>query len=286
MLESIIYKHISSNKELCAMLAEYNNFPAIFQQFAPADTDSDWIGKNRYPQIIYDIDTTIDVSRKIAGTLSIDIICTANTHPPESIINVLKNIIDGYFFTDGEDTFAAVWERTDNFTSEPDFKVFGNTLTFSLLAFPLQTTSEPDPIALMNEWTSSVIKNAVIIGKDDISDVFKPTNDMPAIYWSSTGITTSPLPSNYYCTWYQDNLRVSVVAPSKQTRNSIIKQIIEKLTADGRVIFPEGGQFYIHRLIVNNESDPIRTGQLTVEGSYGILRKYPEADKLSNITYS
>ena len=287
MIEEVLYQHMTENAELSALLSSYRKRPAVFQNFAPKDTDDGWDGKTHYAQVVYDIDTSADVARKIAGILRADIICINEnkTASPEQVSAVVKSIIDGYFFSNGEDTFAAVWDRSDSFITEPYLKVFGNTLTFSLLAFPAQTTSEPDPIALMNEWTASLFPDAVVIGKDSIPSVFKPTNEKPAIYWSFQGITSSSIPSTYHCTWYQSNLRLSVIAPSRSVRNSIIKRITEKLSADGRVMFPDGGQFIIHRLLISTESDPIRTGQLTLEGSYRILRDYPDAEPLNNPIY-
>lgn len=284
MIEEVLYQHMTENAELSALLSSFYDKPAVFQNFAPKDTDEGWRQKEHYPQIVFDIDTSADVSRKIAGVLRADIICTNSnkTASPEQISAVVKSIIDGYFFSNGEDSFAAVWDRSDTFTTEPDFNVIGNTLTFSLLAFPAQTTSDPDPIALMNNWTAELFPDAVVFGKDAISSVFKPTNEKPAIYWSLQGISSSSIPSTYHCTWHQSNLRLSVIAPSKSVRNSIIKQVIEKLSADGRVMFPDGGQFVIHRLLVSTDADPIRTGQLTLEGSYGILRKYPTVEPLNN----
>lgn len=287
MIEEVLLQHMTENAELSALLTSFYDRPAVFQNFAPKDTDKGWGKKAHYPQIVFDIDTSADVARKIAGVLRADTICinSNKTASPEQISAVVKNIIDGYFFSSGEDTFAAVWDRTDTFSTEPDYKVIGNTLTFSLLAFPAQTTSDPDPIALMNNWTAELFPDAVVFGKDAISSVFKPTNEKPAIYWSLQGISPSSIPSTYHCTWHQSNLRLSVIAPSKGVRNSIIKQVIEKLSADGRVMFPDGGQFVIHRLLVSTDADPIRTGQLTLEGSYGILRKYPTGNPLNNPTF-
>lgn len=282
MIEKVLYCHMSSDVNLAPLLSSYQMKPAIFLQIAPNDTDNLWDNNMHYARIVFDIDTNTDTARKIAGTLRADVICSGQSKMPEEINPVLKNIIDGYFFSSDGEVFAAVWERTDNFDTEPDSKVFGNVMTFSLLAFPAQTTADPDPVALMNDWTAKLFPDAVVIGKNKILEVMKPTDERPALYWSLSGIMPSSIPSTYHCTWNQSNLRLSVIAPSKNVRNAIVKRITERLTADGRVMFPDGNQFLIHRMAVEANADPIRTGQLTLEGSFSILRKYPGSNPLSD----
>ncbi len=285
MLEQVLYRHISSDAHLTSLLSSYSKKPAVFLQIAPNDTDKHWDSNMHYAQVVFDIDTNTDVARKTAGTLRADVICSNQSKQPEEINHILKNAIDGYFFRSGDDVFAAVWERSDGFSNEPDNKIFGNVMTFSLLAFPPQITSEPDPVALMNEKTEQLFPSAVIIGKHEIPEVMKPTNEKPAVYWSLIGIMPSSVPSTYHCTWYQSNLHLSVMAPNRDVRNSIVKKITENLAADGRVMFSDGGQFIIHRLTVNTDADPIRTGQLTVEGSYGILHGYQKSPSLNNLYF-
>lgn len=285
MIEEVLNTYLCESEQLASLVTTHDGEPAIFHQIAPSDTDDAWSGL-QFPRIVYDIDKTGNVERKISGTLYMDVMCSDQSEGPEDIEKVLKELIDGYFFVVDGMTYAAKWERSDSFKTEPNNKVFGITVTFSLLAFPRQNTGIPDTVALMNTWTESFFPNATIINVSATQKVFKPTDESPAIYWSFRGVGESPLPSTYHCTWIQNNLSMHVIAPSEAIRNSLVTQAMHELSCKKRVLFPDFSQFMIHRLVVNMSADPISVGQLSVSGSYGLLRESPNTQKLNNINIS
>lgn len=281
MIEEVLFEYLCNSEQLSSLLTKHDDIPAIFQQIAPKDTDGGWNGR-QFARIVYDIDKSGDPARKISGMLFMDIMCSDNSEPPESIEKVLKELIDGYFFVVDGMTYAAKWERSDGFTSEANNKVFGLTVSFSLLAFPVQITCEPDTVELMNTWSKAFFPNATIINVTETSSVFKPTDEKPVIYWSLQGESESPIASTYHCTWIQNNLTMHVMAPSETTRSSIVRKAMMELVQKTRVLFPDKSQFMIHRVTGNMVIDPIRTGQLTVSGSYGLLRQYPDTPAFNN----
>ena len=284
MIEEVLYPYLCESEQLTSLLAKHNEEPAIFQQIAPADTDKGWDGI-QFARIVYDIDKTGNVERKISGTLYMDVMCSDQSVPPEDIEKVLKELIDGYFFVVDGMTYAAKWERSDSFKTEPNHKVFGITVTFSLLAFPQQNTGIPDSVALMNTWTAAFFPNATIINVSATQKVFKPTNENPAIYWSFRGLGESPISSIYHCTWRQTNLNMHVMAPSTNVQNSLVQQVNNALAFKSRIMFEDGTQFMLHSVTANTASDPMRDGQLTLQGSYPIIRPENDVQKLQNITY-
>ena len=281
MIGVVLGEYLSKQEQLTSLLTTYGGEPAIFQQICPSDTDGLWDAK-QFPRILYDIDKSGDDERKISGMLYMDVVCSEDSAAPESIEKVLKELTDGYFFVVDGMTFAAKWERSDNFKTEPNHKVFGITVTFSLLAFPQQNTAEPDTVALMNTWAKEFFPKATILNVSETDSVFKPTDEAPAIYWSFRGLKDSPIPSVFHCTWIQNNLTMHVMAPSETIRNAIVTQAMQELVAKTRVMFPDKSQFIIHNVAGNMSADPIKTGQLTVSGSYGLLRQYPESPAFSN----
>lgn len=286
MIEETLYEYLCNCEQLASMLAKYGeDTPAIFQQIAPQDSDPMW-KEMQYARIVYDIDKTGDVQRKISGMLYMDIMCSDESTPPEDIETILKELIDGYFFVVDGMTYAAKWERSDSFKTEPNHKVFGITVTFSLLAFPKQNTAEPDTVALMNTWAKELFPNATILNVSGTAAVFKPTDEAPAIYWSFQGLKDSPISSVFHCTWIQNILTMHVMAPSETIRNAIVTQAMQELAAKTRVLFPDKSQFIIHSVAGNMSADPIKTGQLTVSGSYGLLRQYPASPILNHANIS
>ena len=282
MIDVVLGEYLSKQKQLTSLLTTYGGESAIFQQICPSDTDELWDAQ-QFPRILYDIDKSGDDERKISGKLYIDIVCSENSNPPEDIEKVLREIIDGYFFVVEGMTYAAKWERSDNFKVERNNKVFGLTMSFSLLAFPKQNITDPDTVALMNSWSTSFIPAATIINVSATADVFKPTDEAPAIYWSLRNITDSPIEGNFFMTWFQSNLSMHVMAPSESVRTSIITQTMHELAEKTRVLWPDKKQYMIHRLELNTAADPIRNGQLTVQGSYCVTKKKSSSSKLTKI---
>ena len=281
MIEVPLSEYLCSNEQLAELLASYGGEPAIFQQIAPKDDDDGWDTGNHYARIVFDIDQTADDERKAAGTLYIDISSTAESTQPEDIELLLKSLIDGFFFVQDGMTYSTKWVRSDGFISEPNSKVFGRTLTFSILAFPVQITIDPDTVELMNNWTAEIFPDAIIINVTETDAVFAPTDEKPVVYWSHQGLTESPIDSVYSCTWLQSNLTMHIMAPSASLRNRIIKKALTELETKRRVLWPDKSQFIIHRTLANLTSDPVRVGQLIVQGSFGVLREPSDAEPLA-----
>lgn len=284
MIEEPLYQYLCESEQLTSLLTRFQGIPAIFQQIAPKDTDKEWDGK-QFARVVYDIDKTGDDERKISGTLYIDVMSSDTSTPPEDIEKVLKELVDGHFFVVDGMTYAARWETTDSFNAESNNKVYGCTLSFSLVAFPVQLSSDPDTVALMNSWTAAMFPEAIIINVTDTEQVFMPTDKKPAIYWSHQGLSESPIKMGYACTWLQSNLSMHVMAPSESTRAAIIKTATAELSEKTRVLFPDKKQFMIHRLMVNLTANPIRAGQLTVQGSFPLLRKSAPTKPLNGLHY-
>lgn len=281
MIEIPLGDYLCNNEQLSELLSSYGGQPAIFHQIAPKDDDETWDSENHYARIVFDIDKTADDERKAAGTLYMDVMSSDKSTEPEDIEAVLKGLIDGFFFVSDGMTYAAKWVSTDGFKTEPNNKVFGCSLTFSLLAFPVQITSDPDTVELMNTWTASFLPEAIIINVTETDSVFTPTDEKPVVYWSHRGMSDSPITSNWACTWIQSNLSMHIMAPSATLRNSIIKRVLTELNMTRRVLWPDKSQFMIHNVSANLTSDPVKTGQLTVQGSFGVLREQPKGDLLS-----
>lgn len=282
MIEEPLYEYLCASEQLTSLLTSFQGIPAIFQQIAPKDTDEGWDDR-QFARIVYDIDKTGDDERKISGSLFVDVMSSDTSTPPEDIEKVLKELVDGHFFVVDGMSYAARWETTDSFNYEKNNKVYGCTLSFSLVAFPVQLSSDPDTVALMNSWTATMFPEAIIINVTDTEKVFMPTDEKPAIYWSQQGFSESPIKMGYACTWSQSNLSMHVMAPSEMVRTSIIKTAMNELAEKTRVMFPDKKQFMIHRLMVNLAANPIRAGQLTVQGSFPLLRKSAASEPLKNI---
>lgn len=295
MIENALQKHLQAQEDLKPYLATYAGVMAIFNQKAPADTDKLWGEGSQYGRIVCAVDMKDDPEREIGMTLAVDIMCKdgERNQIPEEIEPIVRPLIDGYFFSTKDITLSAKWVNSNYFT-EPQNKVCGVTLTFELLAFPLQTTTDPDPIELINQWTSKELseiseKQITVIGQDILPEAWQPTDDKPAIYWR-LGIVQKCnwIPDTYNCSWQTATLYGHIMAPSKNVADLLARLIDNTLTIKKRLIFDDNSPLMIDRTIhINPAADPMRAGQISIEATYGILNIPREnKTKIKNIGFA
>lgn len=278
MIEVQVRQHLIAQEALKPYMATYAGNMAVFNQEAPDDQDPHWGKTSQYGRIVFYIDMQDDPQRNISGTMGVDLYCENGKQVPEEIEPTLRELIDGYFFSNETVTIAAQWSSTQYFT-DPTKKVIGATLIFNLLDFPNQQTIDPDPVALINKWTADALADLLgipkvsVIGLDSLPAAWKPTNEEPAIYWRISRITKCNwIPDNFNCSWETATLNGHVMAPDNATATKIARVIQNTLTIKKRLIFEDEAPLMIDRNIqVTPTNDPLRIGQISLDGTYGIL---------------
>lgn len=285
MIERTLYQHLQNCTELAPFLAEHSGKMAIFNQEAPPDMDKGWDHGSQYGRIVFAVDMTDDPDRKISGVLQVDFMCESDKQDPNEVEPIIRPLMDGYFFKSTEGTIAAQWRASNYFTTTTE-KIIGVTLTYDLLAFPNQTTIEPDPIALLNKWTSTSLEGVVVIGHDYLPDVWKPAEKSVAIYWKLGQILPcSWINDTYNCSWQTAVISGHIMAPDENTAVLIARWIKSTLTVKKRLIFDDNAPLMVDRNIrVNATLDMLRTGQITLEATYGILTPPPPYNPLWHLS--
>lgn len=287
MIEALLYQHLQKNSSALSGLALYRGKIAVFNQEAPDDMDEGWNG-TQYGRIVYAVDLTDDPERQISGSLMVDVYCENGKQIPEDLEPIVRSIIDGYLFTTKEATIAAQWSSSNYFT-EAGKKVVGVTIAFDLLAFPIQETLAMDPVALLNKWSDDYLKkytkiDFTVINHSRTEEVWKPTDEKPALYWRLTSIgSCNYIPDTYHCIWQTAEIQCNVIAESKEVMVRVARCIDNLLSMKKRLIFEDNSPLMIDSVRINTTSDPVKTGQLTLYGTYGILREYQNLSKLNNI---
>lgn len=275
-IEEIIRGHLVSLYEEDDKIAKYCGFPAIFNTNAPDDTDEFWDDENQFPRIIFELKMQSDAERKIEGQLYIDVMClnTLEALSPEEMEAVVKAAVDGCFYSNQKMTISAQWNRSDAF-EQKDNEVVGTTLTFDLMAYPIQETEFPDPVLAVNLWMKDLYQDAYVIGRDTLPEIWKPTDETPAFYCRLLNLSESPrMKSTAAVTWIGTNMKVNVMAPSEQVRSVISKNLIQILTNATRLMLNDGSPMLIDKMTVNMSGDPLREGQISINTTYGVLNEY------------
>ena len=153
MIEKALYEHMVGYFAFDQHLATWDGTAAVVNQEVPSDTDPLWGSGSQYGRIVFMVDSTIDPARKVSSNLSVDVLCDKGKQEPEELEPIVRELVDGYFFTQNGDTMMAQWKSSNYFT-EANEKVIGVTITFRLLAFPQSETIPPDPVGLLNSWSA------------------------------------------------------------------------------------------------------------------------------------
>lgn len=290
MIETSLYNHLLDQEQILGpLLATYDRKPAIFNQEAPDDQDELWESPTQYGRIVFYVDMSKDPERKASGTLMVDIMCEkgGQSPPPEEIEPLVREMIDGYFFpTENQGVMAAQWKSSQSF-SEPQKQIAGVTMVFSILAFPIQSTfTDPEPIGLLNSWTKEVYCDSYVIGHDSQPErAWKPTDHSPAIYWRIVHIgNCSWIPDTYGASWLDAQFKCHIMAPSYDVATNIARDMQHRLILAKRLIFDDDSPLMVDRRVSNQPgSDPLLTGQLTVDGTFGILTYISHGDPIKKI---
>lgn len=286
MIEQALYEHLIEQTDLEPYLAKYGGALAVFSQEAPADNDGKWGDGPQYGRIVFAVDLQGDPERIMGGTLAVDILCKENEQYPEDIEPVVRALIHGYFFSSGTFTVSAQWKNSSYFT-QPNDKVTGCTIAFELLGYPVLTTAEPDVIKRLNEWSSN-IPGAHIINHDEMpTAAWKPTPGEAAIYWRL--VREAPagfIPDTFQTIWKLATIRGHVFAADINDATKTARTITTNLYRDKWLRAPGEAPIRVNRRnTVDVGEDPLRTGQITVEATYGIIVHYEPEETLNHINY-
>lgn len=279
MIEESLLQHLREQKELTDFLTTYADKPAVFSQEAPADTDALWGKGPQYGRIVFTVDLLGDPERTLGGTLVVDILCKEDEQYPEDIEPIIRKLIHGYFFSSGTFTVSAQFKNS-NFFTQPKDLVTGCTVSFDLLAFPVLTTNGLNAIARLNEWTSQ-IEGIYVINHDELpAPAWKPGPGESAVYWRCLHVRPAARIRDRYATiWRTASIKGHIFAEDLATASDVAEDIIFRLYADKRLLKTGEAPIMVDdQNVLDNGADPLRTGQVTVEATYGINR-YKKTDQ-------
>ena len=299
MIEQALYEHLLYQESLSCFLTKYDGELAIFNQEAPADVDELWAPGSQYGRIVFAVDLQGDPERTMGGILSVDVMCKEIAYEedenrqfsPEEIEPVVKELIHGYFFSNGTFVVAAQWKNTSYFT-EPTDHVVGCTVTFDLLGFPVITTVDPDVVTRFNKWTSERFneecKRIHVINYDELpSEAWKPTEGQSAVYWRL--VTDNPanwIRDTYQTIWRTATLRCHIFAEDQAKAASIARILTTRLYAEKRLFKCKETPIMVNRRnTIDIGADPLRTGQVSVEATYGLIVHIEPDNTIEKINY-
>ena len=289
-LDAMVYERLITDPGLASLLTTHDGKPAVFYQQAPHSGHPGW-ANDQYPRIDFTINMQEDPARNSSGILTLHIWCDMSSESePEAIEMRLRMLLHAVFARAEDYPYCIAWIRSDAWRipnkDETTEETFGITLAFDLIAFPPQSTTSPDPVVAINEWTKSLMPEATVIGLDDFDGWLEPTKTTPVIYWRN--VQHSIQQQKHVLTWLDVILEGHVFARSAPDRLAVLVRIETEAAMINHITMDDGSPMFINNIVMMQQMNYIRQGQLTARARYGILhdwyRNPPEGPKLNHIT--
>lgn len=285
MIESLIYKTLIKVPSISNNMALYADKPAVFYQQIPHDIDKNWTNKGIYPNISYNVDWRYNPERKTDGSMEIDIYCNNESKAaPENLASEIVNNLSELFLTDESGTYCLLWDRSDSFDIEgKEPLVSGVTLLFDVLAFPKQESISPCPIWSVNTFIKENYSDCIMIGHDKVPESLRATSENPVVYVRK--VNTKNIKTIYAMAWLEMDISISIISDNINNTRNWVSSIINKLSIEMETLMQTESPFLIMNINENTENDPLKTGQITISGQYGVMRKEKESIKLNNTNF-
>ena len=274
-LEDLIYTRLSDPDGPAAKLARYGEAPAIFYQAAPEDTAAGWDGKRQYPRIDYTVDMQANPERQSCGVLTLNIWCSEQCAPPEDLDPEVRAMMREVFMQPDESPpYSLAWVRSDAFEgrsqANPATLVNGITVLFDLFAFPVQETTDPDPILAINEYVKQWAPDALVIGKDTLERFQIATTDQPIFYFR---LASLQLQRETNTVAWMDGMIAGYIYAPEETRLKWLKALVDVLSLDGEVTMLDTSPMFLRGIKADSAADPLTVGQLRLQIRFGLLRR-------------
>lgn len=292
-IEELLYNRLCDYEPLVNMLSKFDGRPAVFYQAAPDDGQKGWNGKSQYPRLVYDIDMQADTERKSSGTLLVALFCDRTGTEPEEIEPLVRGCLRDIFLkSDGSFPYCFAWAREEAFDMGGGIEqggtkqrgVIGEDIRFDILEFPTQETTDPDPIAALNQYMQEIYPEAYVIGLTHMDAVTEPEPKKPVIYcrllrMEETEVTNTVI-------WVDARVAVHVICPSSEMRLKTAADIGYRMASKAEIIMLDRSPMRPVRLSVDNTADYLQTGQITVTLHYGLLRWMPQPHTIMEVNIS
>ena len=87
--------------------------------------------------------------------------------------------------------------------------------------------------------------------------------------------------------WMNAKVMGHVIAPNSTVRLTLLKRMIQKMAVDGEILMDDNSpMLLINPVSYDLAANPLKVGQLNIEGTYGILREYKGYDVMNHINVS
>ena len=276
-LSNMVCDRLKSYEPLSSLLSTYTGQPAVFYQLAPDDSQPGWNRETQYPRIVFDLDEQADVERKSSGTLVLFIYCDRTGTEPERIEPLVKaRLKDLLIKPDGGFPYCFAWARTDAFEiqdahgSASQRRVIGLEVRFDIVEYPMQETTDPDPVAALNAFLAEEYPEAVIVGHTHMGRFTEATAKRPVLYCRIQSTETASITNTVV--WMNAKIAIHVICADPDARLKLASDIGNRIACCAEIIMLDDSPMRPTAISGNNRADYLKEGQLSGTFYYGVLR--------------
>lgn len=155
-------------------------------------------------------------------------------------------------------------------TEEKNELLIGSEIRFDIMEYPLQETTDPDPIMAMARYIKNLYPDSIVVEVDRMADETEASKEAPVFYCRLTELEKLEETNN--CVWTNGKIAISLLCPDSSTRLKMAAAVFNSLSLDGEVTMLDDSPMFMERLTANLKSDYLKDGQIFVTGRYGLLR--------------
>lgn len=286
-IEELIYQRLKGDAALSPLLCRFSGEPAVFYQLAPDDKQRGWGGGVQCPRVVYDLDKQADMERKSSGTLIVQTFCYRDGTEPETLETLVAACLkDALIKPDGGFPYCFAWARTIPFDIPPQEdgdkgrRIIGQEIHFDIIEYPAQETTDPDPVAALNNFLAEQYPEAVVVGLSHMDYYTEASAERPVLYCRMLGSETESV-SN---TVVRMNARISVhvICSDPVTRLKLAADIQYRVASIAEILMLDGSPMRPGRVSMNNTADYLKEGQIEGAYRYGVLRYRAKPHRIMN----
>lgn len=204
---------------------------------------------------------------------------------PEDFTASITEALTNRFYKGTDGHYCTVWTQNDPFSGGSEEPVtIGITISFDVMAFPDQATFKPDPVVGVQNFIKTKFPDAVaILGVNSTTDTFTPGELALPVVYIRTDNQSSSFQDTWAVRWVQITIYIHVFTPDVSARNTLLREIINQLVISGDCVLDDDSPLFFQQAKMDLAADPLRYGQITVNGRFGIIPEQPETIPLNHI---
>ena len=301
-LEALVGQRLKTNPALSNLLCRYSGQPSVFHQLAPSDKQTHWEippeardkklqCAAQYPRVVYDFGKLAEADRKSSGVLLVYTFCERKGTTPETLEPIIRESLkDLLVKPDGGYPYCFAWARTSAFElpgideGAKNRGVIGQEIQFDIIEYPKQETTDPDPVAALNQFLAGLYPEAVIVGLSHMEPLTEASAEKPVIYCRLQGTDTDG--AMHTVVWMNARIAIHIICSDPEWRLKLTADIQNQINWHGEIRMLDRSIMRPVRLSMNHTADYLKEGQLDGVFHYGVLRYQPKPHRITRIHLS